>query len=110
LTSEFDADTILNMVRARIVVEAKNSKRELTFDDRLRVARFAAQANWHEKALDELKAVASEFPSELPRIADLRRDIKRSQLRQKLEELDDAIQAGQHNLAQNLLANLDEEG
>jgi hypothetical protein len=110
LTSEFPPDTILDMVRNQVNKEAEQAKRALTFDDKLRVARFAAQANWHEKALAEIKDLIKQYPSELPKLAPLQRDIKSSQLKLKLEELDDAMAAGQHGLAQNLLANLDEEG
>jgi len=110
LTSEFDPDTVMKLFRTGVEREAARQKRELTFDDYLRVARFAAQANWHDRALEEVKALAEKYPSELPKIAELRRSIKSSQLKLRLEELDDAIHAGQASLAQNLLANLDEEG
>ncbi len=108
LTKEFEPDAILAMVRTRVKAEAKDGK--LTLDDHLRIVRFAAQAGWSEKALAELKSVAQLFPTELERLAQTRLDIKKSQIKQILEELDDAVSAGQHGRAQTLLAGLDEEG
>src|SRR4029079_358193 len=99
LTAEFDPDTVLKMVRNRIAAEARmGGNRKLTFDDDLRVVRFAAQAGWHDKALAELKQLEQDLKdtSELPKIIELRRGIKTSQVKLKLEEIDDAVQAGQH--------------
>lgn len=109
LTQEFEADKALAMLRTRIKAEAAEAKRDVSFDDKLRVARFAAQAGWFEQALTELNSMAQDHPSELQRLNEVRQDIKRSQMRLRMEELDDAIASGQHTFAQTLLSNLDQD-
>lgn len=108
-TKEFEPEKVLAMLRFRIKAEVLEQKREVTFDDRIRVARFATQADWHEQALAELDNIAKLHPSELPKLNDMRQGIKRVQLKQKLEEVDDAIASGQHSNAQNMLTSLDQE-
>jgi hypothetical protein len=108
LTREFSPDKILEMVRYRAKADAKDGK--MTMDDQLRIVRFAAQAGWLDRALAELKGIAQQYPSELERLAQVRLEIKKSQIKVTLEELEDAIQAGQHGRAQSILANIDEEG
>lgn len=109
LTKEFEPEKVLAMLRFRINAELTEQKREVTLDDRLRMVRFAAQADWHEQALAELDKIATIHPTELPKLNAIRQDIKRVQLKQKLEEIDDAMVAGQHSIAQNMLTNLDQD-
>lgn len=109
LTQELEPDKALAMLRTRIKAEAAEAKKEVSFDDKLRITRFAAQAGWFEQALNELNAIAKEHPTELQRLNEVRQDIKRSQMRIRMEELDDAIASGQHTFVQTLLSNLDED-
>lgn len=108
LTRELNPAKVLEMLRHRLKVDAGNNP--VSFDESLRVARFAAQAGWHDLAIAELNAIAKEHPTQLPRLAQVQTDVKRSLLRIKLEELDDAIAAGQHSVAQSTITNLDQEG
>lgn len=109
LTKEFTPEALLPILRQRIKTEAAEQKRAFSFDDRLRVARFLAQAGWYEHAQTELTEIAKDFPSDLPKLTEVRNNLKKSQLKQKLDELDDAIAAGQHAFAQNLMTSLDQE-
>lgn len=108
LTKELLPEKVLAILRHQIKAEA--GKQATGFDERLRVARFAAQAGWFEQAMAELNAIAKDHPSELPRLTAVRSDIKRSQVKLKLEEIDDAINTGQHSYAQNIITSLDQEG
>ncbi|MFT3879896.1 MAG: hypothetical protein QM703_09575 [Gemmatales bacterium] len=110
LTKEFTPEAILPILRQRIKTEAAEQKRSVTFDDRLRVARFLGQAGWHDQAQTELTEIAKDFPSDLPRLTQVREDLKKSQVKLKLEEIEDAIAAGQHTFAQNLMTSIDQDG
>lgn len=110
LTKEFTPEVLLPILRQRIITEAKEQKRAVTFDDRLRVARFLGQAGWHEQAQAELTEIAKEFPSDLPRLTQVREDLRKSQVKLKLEEIEDAVAAGQHAFAQNLMTSINQDG
>jgi pimeloyl-ACP methyl ester carboxylesterase len=109
LTREFPADKILAMVRQRIKDEVKEQKRTWTVEDHLRIASFAAQAGWYDEALAEFNTIAKEMPTELAKAQPARLAIERSHLKVQLEEIDEAIANGQHQLAQNALANLKQD-
>ena len=110
LTSEFAPERILQILQQQLKKEAAEEKREVTFDDRLRVVYFAAQAGWNELALTELNQIASEFPSKLEALKPISEEIQKSDLKQKLEELEDAVAQGQHQRAQHLLNTVRHEG
>lgn len=109
LTSEFDPEKVLTILRAKLKTDASEAKRDVSFDDKLRIVYFAAQAGWHDLALKEANAIAKDFPTKLDQLKQITEDIKKSQLKQKLEEIDDAIASGQHSLAQSLLASTEQE-
>ncbi|HQR07837.1 MAG TPA: alpha/beta hydrolase-fold protein [Gemmatales bacterium] len=111
LTKEFTPEALLPILRQRIRTEAAEQKRSVTFDDRLRVARFLGQAGWYDQAQKELTEIAKDFPpTELPRLTQVREDLKKSQVKLKLEEIEDAVVAGQHTFAQNLMTSMDQDG
>lgn len=107
LTKELQPEKVLAILKHRLKVEAGASP--VSIDERLRVVRFAAQAGWFEQAMAELNEIAREHPSKLPNLAEVRNDIKRSQIKLKMEEIDDAIASGQHSYAQSLISSIDQE-
>ncbi|HXG09914.1 MAG TPA: hypothetical protein VNK04_09010 [Gemmataceae bacterium] len=77
---------------------------------RFRVFHFLVQAGWYDHAEKELEGILKDLPGEKEKVETAREGLKRLRAQQRVDDIRRAQGAGQHRLAQKLLATLPEEG
>jgi predicted esterase len=77
---------------------------------RMRIVNFLLQASWYEDAGKELAEILTAFPGQKEKVEEKRAILKKFEAQRTFEKLRRAREAGQHQLAQKLLAEFSEEG
>jgi pimeloyl-ACP methyl ester carboxylesterase len=73
---------------------------------RFRLYQFYVDAAWLDPAEAELDGIAKEFPQYLSEVEKARASLRKERARQRVDELEDALAAGQYRAAGKILADL----
>jgi pimeloyl-ACP methyl ester carboxylesterase len=73
---------------------------------RFRLCQFYLDAGWLDQAETELDGIAKEFPQFLSEVETARGKVKKERVRKKVDELEDAVAAGQYRKLAKIVENL----
>jgi predicted esterase len=73
---------------------------------RFRLCQFYLDAGWLDQSDAELDGIAKEFPQYLSEVEAARGKVKKERVRQKVDELEDALEAGQYRRLGKILQDL----
>ncbi len=107
LASEFDPDTLVEIIRHNLPKEKHKPTDPL--ERHFSIFRFCVQAGWLDQAEAELKTILKEFPDTKEKVEEQQKKLRKLRAANSAVEIERAAKAGQHQRLRKLLAEFSEE-